>query len=189
MPANPLPIDAVQQLRRQGLTDDLIVQELGRQGVGPTQAQMAIAQADMSPPSGPSGYPSPYPSYPAMGNGGGSQTGSGLTPDVYGRIEEITENLIDEKWDDLLNEVKKIVQWKEKMEDDFSKMRSDVDKLKEDFKVLHEGVLGKLEDYDERMRDVDTELKAVGKVFKDTVPLFVENVKELGSIKEELRKK
>ncbi len=182
--ASQLPIDGVQQLRRQGLSDDLIVQELAKQGFGPTQAQMAIAQADMAPaaPSSPA-----YP--PTYGNGSMGQGTSGLTPDIYARIEEITENLIDEKWDDLLNEVKKIVQWKEKMDDDFAKMRSDVEKLKGDFKVLHEGVLGKLEDYDDRMRDVDTELKAVGKVFKDTVPLFVENVKELGSIKEQLQRK
>ena len=67
-------------------------------------------------------------------------------------------------------------------------MANDVEKLKEDFKVLHEGVLGKLEDYDTRMRDVGTELKAVGKVFKDVIPEFVENVKELKGIKDSWKK-
>jgi hypothetical protein len=32
------------------------------------------------------------------------------------------------------------------------------------------------------MSDVGTELNAVGKVFKDVIPEFVENVKELKSI-------
>ena len=39
------------------------------------------------------------------------------------------------------------------------------------------------------MRDVGTELKAVGKVFKDVIPTFVENVKELSSVKEDLKKR
>ena len=38
-------------------------------------------------------------------------------------------------------------------------------------------------------RVVGTDLKAVGKVFKDVIPTFVENVKELSSIKEDLKKK
>ena len=55
--------------------------------------------------------------------------------------------------------------------------------------MLHEAVLGKLDDYDSRMRDVGTELKAVGKVFKDVIPTFVDNVKELSAVKEELKKR
>src|SRR3989338_5250181 len=41
---------------------------------------------------------------------------------------------------------------------------------------------GGLDDYDSRMTDVGTELKAVGRVFKEVIPEFVENVKELKSI-------
>ncbi|MBI2111955.1 hypothetical protein HYT52_00265 [Candidatus Woesearchaeota archaeon] len=107
---------------------------------------------------------------------------------IYERIEEIVEGMIDEKWDELISEVKKIIQWKDGVEEKQAKLANDVEKLKEDFKVLHEGVLGKLEDYDTRMRDVGTELKAVGKVFKDVIPEFVENVKELKGIKESWKK-
>jgi len=79
-------------------------------------------------------------------------------------------------------EVKKIVEWKHKTEEKFTQLSTDVSKLKEDFNVLHQGVLGKLNDYDKQMGSVDTELKAVGKVFKDVIPEFVENVKELSHI-------
>ena len=90
--------------------------------------------------------------------------------------------MIDEKWDELIAEVKKIIEWKESVEEKQNKINHDLEKMKEDFKVLHQGVLGKLEDYDNRMSDVGTELKAVGKVFKDVIPEFVENVKELSSV-------
>ena len=39
-----------------------------------------------------------------------------------------------------------------------------------------------MEEYDKGMKHVGTELKAVGKVFKDVIPEFVENVKELSYI-------
>lgn len=186
------PVSEVAQLRQQGLTDDIVVDELSKRGYAQQQISEAIAQADTQS----SGYgmpaapeqmqaisrqempmPSMQPSY---------QEDAG---NIYERIEEIAESMIDEKWDDLILEVKKIVEWKNKVEEKQMKLVNDVEKLKDDFKMLHEAVLGKLEDYDSRMQAVGTDLKAVGKVFKDVIPTFVENVKELSSIKEELKKK
>src|SRR3989338_5766824 len=186
------PVSDVLQLRQQGLTDDIIIEELSQRGYQQQQISEAIAQADSGTPGQDSGYgmpgmpnspeampmmPSPQPSYQEdMGN-------------IYERMEAIAESLIDDKWADLIAEVKKVIEWKNKTEEKQSKLQHDVDKLKDDFKMLHEAVLGKLEDYDTRMRDVGTELKAVGKVFKDVIPTFVENVKELSAVKENLKKR
>ncbi|MEK6940175.1 MAG: hypothetical protein AABX31_05590 [Nanoarchaeota archaeon] len=186
------PVSEVLQLRQQGLTDDIIVEELSQRGYQQQQISEAIAQADEQPPAygaqdlpaSPGSMPmmqpempSPQPSYQEdMSN-------------IYERMEAIAESLIDEKWDDLIAEVKKIIEWKNKTEERQLKLQHDVDKLKDDFKTLHEAVLGKLEDYDTRMRDVGTELKAVGKVFKDVIPTFVDNVKELSAVKEDLKKR
>ncbi len=104
------------------------------------------------------------------------------------KIEEIAESIIDEKWDELLNEVKKVVTWKEKMEAKLVEMENEVKRLNESFKELHQGVLGKVEEYDERMREVGTELKAVGQVFKDVVPTMTESVKELEDITRKMKK-
>ncbi|MFH0701375.1 MAG: hypothetical protein V2A62_02980 [Candidatus Woesearchaeota archaeon] len=200
MPVNKLPTNDVLQLRNQGLTDNLIAEELRKRGHNPQQITMALSEADSSGdmsssfPSGPSSFPSGYGAQPsAFGqpSGFGPQPAAASnSPDdaFFERIEETVENMIDEKWDELLGEVKKIVEWKEKVEGNLSKLQGDVDKLKEDFKFLHQGVLGKLDDYDRKMTDVDTELKAVSKVFKDVVPEFVENVKQLGSITQGLKK-
>jgi len=183
----------VSNLRNQGLTDNLIIAELGKQGVSPDQVYATISQMDGSasfdsPGGGMQDVPSApnYSSSPVMSSPGMSspqQDGN-----IYERIEEITEGIIDQKWDELIVEVKKILEWKQKVEDAQRKLENDVTKLKEDFKILHTGVLGKLEDYDERMSSVGTELKAVGKVFKDVVPIFVENVKELKHYVEEHKK-
>ena len=167
-------------LRNQGLTDNLIVTELGKQGIPPDQVHATIAQMDGSASLGqPVGSPE-VPAAPDFGASPGmSQQGMQPQDNIYDRIEEITEGMVDQRWDELIIEVKKILEWKQKVEDAQRKIENDVVKLKEDFKVLHTGVLGKLESYDERMSEVGSELKAVGKVFKDVVPVFVENVKEL----------
>ena len=177
---NPL-ISKVTQLRSQGLTDNLIMEELRKQGHNPEQINQAIGHADQNTGGGMSvmGNPSTgnVASETASAPQGGEEEGN-----IYERIEEITENMINQKWDELISEVKKIMDWKEKIEERQTKMVGDLEKIKEDFGSLHQGVLGKLEDYDSRMQDVGTELKAVGKVFKDVVPVFVENVKELKQV-------
>ena len=197
MPVNKLPTNDVLQLRNQGLTDNLIAEELRKRGYNPQQITMALSEADSSgdmsssfPPPGSGGFSPNYVAQPlAFGSQPGSVPSAGGPDDAFfERMEEMVENMIDEKWDELLGEVKKIVEWKEKVEGNLAKLQGDVDKLKEDFKFLHQGVLGKLDDYDRKMTDVDTELKAVSKVFKDVVPEFVENVKQLGSIKQGLKK-
>lgn len=198
-------------LRTQGLTDQQIVQELTGQGVkepvvisalgslnnAPTITQknqgdnmnnmtnnpgevppQGMPQQGMSQQGMPPQQMQQGSQDPTMNNSQGVDSQENL----YERIEEIAEGLIDEKWEDLISEVKKIIEWKQKTEETQIKIISDLDKLKEDFKVLHQSVLGKVEEYDKRMQDVGTELKAVGKVFKDVIPVFTENVKELRSI-------
>lgn len=196
-----LDVDSeVHNLRSQGLTDDQILAELtakgakeqqvisslsklGDGGMGPGMSSALPTMSQEPNFGGGMGMP------PTMGPGPVShgQGSSDSAQDLYDRIEEITEEMIDEKWDDLIKEVRKIVEWKNSVESKMQKMDSDLSKLKEDFKVLHQGVLGKVEEYDKRMQEVGTELKAVGKVFKDVVPVFTENVKELRSITSGMR--
>lgn len=188
------PLSRVQQLRQQGLTDVMIMDELTKEGFKSEQVHGAISQVDNTAgeiptsPSQQTGMPSQSFSPAPTGAPSPGANPNGVDGNIYERIEEITEGLIDEKWDELIAEVKKIITWKEKIEDQQKKIISDVEQLKENFTVLHKGVLGKLEQYDTRMQEVGTDLKAVGKVFKDVIPEFVENVKELSSVTKKIKK-
>lgn len=183
----------VSQLRSQGLSDQQIIEEMKNKGVHDAQVISALNNIDSNSGSSSSSVPqepmgsSPMPP-PGMPPPDHSVTGSS-GDNLYDRIEEITENMIDEKWDELIGEVKKIIEWKQQMEEKDQKMSADLEKLKEDFKILHQAVLGKVEEYDKRMQDVGTELKAVGKVFKDVIPVFTENVKELKSVTQGVKDK
>ncbi|HIJ10577.1 TPA: hypothetical protein HA278_00840 [Candidatus Woesearchaeota archaeon] len=169
-----------QQLRSQGLPDPMIMKELTEKGFPPEQVHAHLSQMDATPTAIP----------PSMGAMPPMPSHASSTPhdQMYSRIEEVTETLIDEKWDQLIGEVRKIVEWKTQIEMKQRDLENTLTKLKEDFGTLHKGVLGKLDSYDGRMQDVGTELKAVGKVFKDVVPVFVENVKELGRLKDGIKK-
>lgn len=185
----------VQRLRAQGLTDAVILDELTRRGYGSEEVNAAIMQADAAaqPEEEASAGEGYAPEFQSSSYPMGYPAASGMAPaapemGTFERMEEIAESLIDEKWEALLKEVKKILDWKEKVEAQQKELVSSVKKLKEDFTILHQGVLGRLEEYDTRMQDVGTELKAVGKVFKDVVPEFVENVKELSGLTQRMKK-
>ena len=150
-------------LRNQGLTDDHIQSEMGMQ-------QPAIPQGQGA---------APMPSPPVQADI--SQE------NLYERIEQITESLIDEKWDDFVTEMKKVIAWKESTEKTISSMQTTIEKMKEDFNLLHQGVLGKINQYDDQIKEVDSELKAVGKVFKDVIPVFTNSVKDLHQISQDLK--
>ena len=160
----------VAHLREQGLPDSMVTGELTKKGYAPEDISLAISHVDTT-------------------NNAPQMPQAGSQDDMYSRFEEIAENIIDEKWDDLIAEVKKIVDWKNRIEERQTAIEREQEKLQEDFKTLHLGVLGKLDDYDTRMRDVGTELNAVGKVFKDVIPEFVDNVKELSALTKEMKKK
>ncbi len=205
VPSN-VPLEEVKKLRSLGLTDTLIVDELGKKGFNSTQVTVALAQLEEGGASGPRGAQGApvggnnnsqsFDSFPAppsavmrgAGSGGGISMVGGQDA-MYSRFEEIAENIIDAKWDELISEVKKIVEWKQQVEERLQRAEGDLAHLKDDFKTLHQGVLGKLDEYDGRMRDVGTDLKAVGKVFKDVIPQFVENVKELNAISKDMKGK
>ncbi len=180
-------------MRQQGLPDAMIAEELGKKGIHPQLVQNSLSAMNDDVPT-PGGMPpvggnmSSMNDMPPMGRM--PPIGSSPAPqgNIYDRIEEITESAIDEKWDDLLVEVRKIVAWKDQLEEKQVRMEKDLEILKDSFKTLHSGVLGKLETYDDRMQDVGTELQAVGKVFKDVIPEFVENVKELSFITKGMKK-
>src|SRR3989338_4459821 len=104
--ANLVP--EILQLRSQGLTDSLIAQELQDRGYMQAQIEQALMQADSangtSYPASPASPAYSQPSYaqPRMSAPPTAEEGN-----IYERIEEIAESMIDEKWDLLIAEEKK----------------------------------------------------------------------------------
>ncbi len=115
---------------------------------------------------------------------GGSAQGGGVDE---GRIHEIAEAIIDEKWQELVENVNKIVEWKDNTESRIDKLEQKMDDLQNSFDKLHEGVLGKISEYDKGIVDLGTEIKALEKVFQKILPGFMENVHELSRITQRMK--
>ncbi len=111
------------------------------------------------------------------------------TDDGRERIEEVAEAIIDEKWNELVKEMNKVIEWKEHTDTEINKMGQEIENLKERFESLHKGVLGKISEYDQNLTNVGTEIKAMDKVFQNILPTFTENMNRLERISKKFDKK
>lgn len=102
--------------------------------------------------------------------------------------EEIIEAIIEEKWDELLQDLSKLAEWKNTTSNKVAVLEKQFEELKKEFDKLHNSIISKVNDYDKNITNVGAELKAMEKTFSKVLPLFTENVSELAKITQELRK-
>jgi hypothetical protein len=192
--ANPQAslLDQVLQMKQQGLTDNQIIQTLQRAGFNPQQIFDAMSQAEIKGgieniPYGDLGEISqpenPMQMQPQQQYAPQPQS-QGITNE---EVEAIAESIIDEKWDELMKSMSKVIAWKEEMDNKVAEMEQKFDDLNKNFEDLHKSVLGKISDYDRTMTDVGTDLRAMSTVFKKILPGFMETVGELSQIRDDLK--
>ena len=210
-PEAGIPTDRVIQLRQQGLSNNQIIQSLQREGYSTTQIFDAMNQADikrtveavpggepasvptaeMPPPPAPEAVPPeavppppteampPMPEMPPPSAGGISRE----------EAEEIIEGIVDEKWNELMKSLDKVLEWKDVTESKITKMEEKIKSLEEDFDKLHQGVISKVGEYDKNIRAVGSDIKAMETVFKKVLPTFTENVAELSRVTKKIKSK
>ncbi len=105
------------------------------------------------------------------------------------RIEELAEAIIDEKWNEIVRSINKIIDWKERVEARVTKIEQQLEDISKGMDTLHKGVLGKITDYDQNLTNVGAEIKAMEKVFQKVLPSLTESVSELGRITDGMKKK
>ena len=94
-------------------------------------------------------------------------------------IEEIAESIIDEKWKEFEEDIKKIIDWKDKTEARINQMDQQIKDLAASLNSLHKNIINKVSDYDRNLIDVGTEIKAMEKVFQKVLPSLTENINKL----------
>ncbi|MBI5389593.1 hypothetical protein HZB01_04405 [Candidatus Woesearchaeota archaeon] len=195
------PTDLVLSMRQQGLSNNQIVLSLQREGYSSTQIFDAMNQADIkggieTPPGGAldqvsapenpmqvpiAQYQPQQPAYPL------SQQSQSSNETEH--IEEIAEAIIDEKWDALLKNIDKIVDWKNETEQRIAKLEQKMTDLHTSFEQLHTAIVGKIGEYDEHILQVGNQLKSMETVFQKVLPSFTENVHELSRITDTMKGK
>ncbi len=97
-------------------------------------------------------------------------------------IDETVEKVIEERWGQIVAKVDKVVSWKDKQESQINLIKEDVLTMKEGVEKLEKRLIGKIESYDKNILDVNSEIKALEKVFQKITPTLVNNVNELSKI-------
>jgi hypothetical protein len=141
-----------------------------------------VEMSPMPPPDmGMQQGPPDFQNYPSQDYGSGFPPPSqGVArDDIKERIEEIAEAIIDEKWNEILRDINKVVEWKERTDGEIKRIQQEIIDLKERFDQLHKGVLGKISEYDQNLTNVGTQIKAMDMVFQKILPTFTENVNKL----------
>ena len=205
------PTEQVWVLRQQGLSNNQIVESLQRDGYPTNQILDAMNQADLreqtkqpfsntaakegehmqdpNSPVAPQGAPNNMPTQPPT-----QAPAQAPIQDEYGaidtgdRVEELVEAVIDEKWKDVVENINRIIDWKEKTESRLAEIDTKIENLKNDFDKLHTAILEKVGEYDNHITDVGTEVQALEKVFQKVLPGFMENVNELSRIADKIKK-
>jgi hypothetical protein len=101
--------------------------------------------------------------------------------------EELVEALIEEKWNALVKDINKVIEWKQKADSRLAAMEQQLNDMQQQFDKLHQAIIGKVGDYDKHILDVSTQLQAMEKVFGKVLPTFIDNVNELNAITQRVK--
>ncbi len=165
------PVEKVMVMKQQGYDNSQIVQILQRDGYTSAQVFDALNQVELRSGAGISGNPT-MPQHQQVQ----------LQAEQQSSVEEYVEAIIDEKWTELEADIQKIVDWKNRSEQQIVELAGRVDDLKDRFDKLQASIMGKIGEYDTTMKDVGSDLKAMERVFAKVLPEFTENVKQLADV-------
>jgi len=194
-----VPIEKVIALRSHDMTNEQIMQALQSDGYDIAHVSEAMQQADIkeevSKTNLERGGPMPMPemqpgAMPPAAAPMPQQAAMQQAPQASmdEQIQEVAEQIIDEKWDELTENIKLIVDWKNQVEQRISQIESNFNSLKDNFDKLHTAVIDKVSEYDTNIRSVGTNIKALEHVFQKILPGFVDNVNELSRIADKIKK-
>ena len=77
------------------------------------------------------------------------------------------------------DELNNLTSWKEDLTKQVVDFKKQLDDLNQKFSDTQNTMLGKVEEYNKSIGDVNVEIKAMGKVFQKLIPEFTENVNKL----------
>ncbi|MEK6946130.1 MAG: hypothetical protein AABX32_00835 [Nanoarchaeota archaeon] len=186
------PVEQVVMMKQQGYTNGQITQLLQSQGYTTTQISDAINQGSLSgnfenprqetgmSDYGQSDYEQPYTQQQPQPQNfqPPHEISNPMTMDDE-RIQEITEAIIEEKWQEFAGDMRRVIEWKDRSEDRIAKVEQQLIDLRLSIDSLTKSLVGKITSYDQNILDVGTEIKAMEKVFQKVLPTLTENVNKL----------
>ncbi|RLE39355.1 hypothetical protein DRJ17_01380 [Candidatus Woesearchaeota archaeon] len=202
-----IPIDKVIEMRKHGLSNNQIIQNLQRDGYTVQQVYDAMNQAEMMQTIKKPALDSQstkitsdiLPAQAGAAPAAPTMPVPGQMPTMPEqqiqdqKIEEIAEAIIDEKWDELEKGMRRVIDWKEKVDQRVTKIEQQILDITRSLQDLQKAVLERVAEYDKHVKEIGVDLKAMEKVFSQVLPQFTQNVNELsrvtGYVKTKAKKK
>jgi len=105
------------------------------------------------------------------------------------QIQEVAESIIEEKWDELNSRIGNIPLWKDKINTDLISIKQELLRTQERFNQLQNILLGKINEYNQSITNVSSEMKALEQVMQKIIEPLTSNIKDLQKITEKLKSK
>ena len=199
---NVVPVDFVLKLRNLGYSNQQIIEALQAQGFKSHQIYDALSQADMNDSrdrevpfengsmDAVQGQPeAQYPPQQGQNYTTYPSSSSGVDAGMVDKIQQISEQIIEERWTDIVNNIKKVAEWKERTEDRIRNVELKLGVLTEQVKSVEESVLDRMKQYDTHVVQFSSDFKAMEMVFKDVVPKFTQGIQELSRLVDDFKEK
>jgi hypothetical protein len=180
------PIDMVKALRSQGMDNNQIIQSLQRQGLSSNVIFDAMNQVEAAPQEQNQGQDN-FQSYPVFSQGVPEAPRQKAQLSENTTSEELIEAIVEEKWNSLVKDLNKIIEWKNATTTKMTAIDQKIEDIRREFDKLHGAIIAKIDDYDKNISNVGAEVKAMEKVFSKVLPVFAENVSELSRIARDLK--
>ncbi len=111
------------------------------------------------------------------------------TPSNIDELEELVESIINEKWRSLIENFGDIGLWREKVRTEVLSIKQELRRMEARFENLQRAVLGKITNYDENIKEVGSEVRALEQVFQKIMEPLTTNIKELEKVTKKLKEK
>ncbi len=213
MPQTEIPVNDALALLNKGFKREEITRSLESKGYSLQQISDAINQAeikqgvkgmpdqqmeesmmdqdlDIPLPDQAESVPTPVASQQQQEYSKYQQPQYQVAPSVnYDQIQVLVEQVVEEKWKEMMRSVGDIPVFKARVSDDMEAVKQELLRTQKRLEDLQTAVLGKVKEYNEGVLSIGNDMKALEQVFSKIMEPFVTNVKELSKITEELKQK
>lgn len=102
-------------------------------------------------------------------------------------IEEIAEEIVNEKWEEAKAKISSVIEWKEYTESRLKSMDEKMQRIESVLDRLQAALLGEVKKYGQSVKDLGTEMQSLEGAFSKILSPLVTNIKELQRITGKLK--
>ena len=200
-------VNRVQELSSQGKNEKEIINIMRQEGYSNEEISGALNKSIKFKVTGPSQAYTDQPPMPTMRNesssrfiapppetGGSFQGGTDnnnvieMSEDEEIGLEELIEEIIDEKWKGVNTDLREIQKGFIQLQDQIDFINQRINKLEEKERGKDKEIKDMIDDSTTQMQRIEGRIGSIEKAFKDFLPDLTENVRSLSSIVEKMKK-